>query len=182
VLVQETRGNYFPHRINIGPIYCGMRCNPAGRQAPKMMIDEHAFARTNLEEFEVLGLALTLCSQLGYAIGKLVPLLLFQIQRLHDSFLFTFHLKPYSLGEKEPNVPLLVDWLIQKHPLLQPQMHVCRNCICSANLAAEKPDMCAPFHSCQASGKVTTSKHIPGIRQQHISLRLSQCPMLVGIF
>ncbi len=47
--------------------------------------DEHASARTDLKNFEVLWLALTLCSQLGYATGKLLPLLIFQIQRLHDS-------------------------------------------------------------------------------------------------
>lgn len=36
----------------------------------------------DLEGLEVLGLALALCSQLGNATGKLLPLLFFQVQRL----------------------------------------------------------------------------------------------------
>ena len=40
------------------------------------------FSWTDLKGLEVLGLALALCSQLGDATGKLLPLLLLQIQRL----------------------------------------------------------------------------------------------------
>ena len=59
-------------------------------------------------------------------------------------------------------------------------MHVCRDCIFSAHLAAEKTDMCVRFHLFQASGKATASKHVPGVTHKHTSLCLCRAHVVMS--
>ena len=65
MLVQETRGNYFPYKGML-VLYLSRHALQRYWKASAGNVDDDddklAAARTNLEEFEVLGLALTLCS------------------------------------------------------------------------------------------------------------------------